>query len=167
MRSDPSFAGDVRLEFIGEVHVDFQQFVKQHALLSDITVFTGNIPHDELIRRYGSSSLFLLILTGYKDAEGFLPGKLFEYFATGLPVLGVGPVSGDAAVLLDETQAGVMIASDDHAGMRRELRNAYLKWKNIPEPQVNRGKVKDLSRREVTARLGEILRQQIARAADA
>ena len=164
MKSNPEFATDVQLEFIGEVHPDFHQFVQQDPLLSGITIFSGNIPHDALIRLYGSSSLLLLILTGYKDAEGYLPGKLFEYFATGLPVMGVGPVSGDAALLLNETQAGVMIASDDQDGMRSALREAYLKWKYNAEPQVNRTSVKKLSRREVTGTLAQLLLQHMVTA---
>ena len=48
---------------------------------------------------YGSSSLLLIILTGYKDAEGYMPGKLFEYIATGLPIIGTGPEDGDASAL--------------------------------------------------------------------
>jgi glycosyltransferase involved in cell wall biosynthesis len=165
MRSDAIFSADVHLEFIGEVHPDFQQFVTHQPLVAAVTSFTGNVPHDELIRVYGSSSLLLLILTGYKDAEGFLPGKLFEYFATGLPVLGVGPVSGDAAVLLHETRAGVMIESNDEPGMRMALKETYTKWKNKSEPYVHRSNVKNLSRREVTARLADILQQQITKSA--
>ena len=163
MKSNPELASDVELEFIGEVHPDFQQFVKQDPLLSGSTIFSGNIPHDTLIRLYGSSSLLLLILTGYKDAEGYLPGKLFEYFATGLPVMGVGPVSGDAALLLNETQAGVMIASDDQDGMKSALREAYLKWKHNDEPQVNRTSVKKLSRREMTGTLAQLLQRHIVK----
>lgn len=164
IKSNPDFGRDVELEFIGEVHPDFQLFVKQRPLLSAITILSGNLPHDVLIRLYGSSSLLLLILTGYKDAEGYLPGKLFEYFATGLPVLGVGPVSGDAALLLKETQAGVMIASDDEDGMRSALREAHVKWKCSAVPQINRRSVKKLSRHEVTGTLAHLLEQHIVKA---
>src|SRR5690606_4333996 len=115
------FAAAVRLEFIGEVHADFRRFVKERPMLNDVTVFTGNIPHDQLIALYGSSALLLLILTGYKDAEGFLPGKLFEYLATGLPILGVGPVAGDAATVLQESGAGVMLDDANHKGIQQMI----------------------------------------------
>lgn len=161
MSSNRSFAADVRLEFIGEVHPDFKRFVFDHAGLNSVTSFIGNIPHDQLMALYGSSSLLLLILTGYKDAEGFLPGKLFEYFATGLPVLGVGPVSGDAALMIKDTRAGVMIASDDEAGIRTALRETYGKWKDNDHARPDHNHVRHLSRKEITGTLSRILYEQL------
>lgn len=161
MRSNASLAVDVRLEFIGEVHPDFKRFVSEHADLKNITSFPGSIPHDQLITLYGSSSLLLLVLTGYKDAEGFLPGKLFEYFATGLPVLGIGPVSGDAALMMNDTGAGEMIPSDDESGIREALRDAHNRWKNNPRAEPERHPMTHLSRKEITGTLARILREQL------
>src|SRR5690606_9122591 len=127
MEADSAFAQKVRLEFIGEVHPDFRAFVASDEVLRGVTYFVGNIPHDDLILLYGSSSLLILILTGYRDAEGFLPGKLFEYMATGLPVLGVGPVQGDAGNVLGASGAGVMVASEDADGMRNALLQVFQK----------------------------------------
>lgn len=157
MNSNAEFAGDVRIEFIGEVHPDFQAFVASDQTLSGATVFMGNIPHDSLIPLYGSASLLLLILTGYKDAEGFLPGKLFEYFASGIPILGVGPKNGDAAALLQETGAGIMVASDDLPGIRAFLKTSHQKWKQSGGLGPTRGAVTRFSRREITAELVSIL----------
>jgi hypothetical protein len=66
------------IEFIGEVHPLFKEEMMDDEILREMVVFSGNIPHKQLLNKYGESSLLLLILTGYKDAEGFLPGKLFE-----------------------------------------------------------------------------------------
>lgn len=155
--SDAEFARDVAMEFVGEVHPDFRRYVSENMVLAQVTRFPGAIPHDQLIALYGSSSLLLLILTGYKDGEGFLPGKLFEYFATGLPVLGVGPAAGDAGVLLQETGAGVMVESGDEAGMRKSLRDAYAHWRANEKPVVRRSQVERFSRRALTGQLADIL----------
>lgn len=157
MDEQAGFARDVRIEFVGEVHPDFRRYVEEIPALNKVTVFTGNIPHKDLINLYGSSSLLLLILTGYKDAEGFLPGKLFEYLATGLPVLGVGPTRGDAASLLQETGAGAMLDSDDFAGMKKALRKSYETWKLDKTPEVNIIRENRYSRKNLTGELVEIL----------
>jgi len=125
--------------------------------LQKVTVFPGSVPHEDLIALYGSSSLLLLILTGYKDAEGFLPGKLFEYFATGLPVMGVGPTDGDAAALIKETGAGVMVESKDEAGIRKALDDAYRGWQRDEKPHINFSGVQAFSRKQITAQLADIL----------
>jgi glycosyltransferase involved in cell wall biosynthesis len=154
--SSEEFANDVVLEFNGEVHPAFRYFVESDSLLKKVTRFTGNIPHAELLNMYGKSSLFLLILTGYKDAEGFLPGKLFEYLATGLPILGVGPVEGDAAFVLNNSRAGVMIADDDAAGIQSALRRAYRDWKEGVKPTVS-SIASEYSRQTITGKLVQVL----------
>lgn len=157
MEKQPDFADDVQLEFIGEVHPDFRKFVSADPALIKVTAFTGNIPHDELIRLYGSSSLLLLVLTGYKDAEGYLPGKLFEYMATGLPVLGIGPEKGDAAAFLQETHAGRMVESTDPNSMEEVLLHHFQQWKGYAQPFIRKSESAKYSRRVITSRLAEIL----------
>jgi glycosyltransferase involved in cell wall biosynthesis len=110
--SNEEFAGLVQIDFVGQVNPTFREFVTQHPVLHRITTFTDPIPHAGVIELYGQSSLLLLVLTGYKDAEGYMPGKLFEYMATGLPILGVGPEEGDAAKLLIDYGYGKMISSE-------------------------------------------------------
>jgi glycosyltransferase involved in cell wall biosynthesis len=154
----PEFREAVRIEFIGEVHPLFRQFVESNPTLKAISIFTGNIPHKELMKRYGSSSLLLLVLTGYKDAEGYMPGKLFEYLATGLPVLGVGPVNGDAATLLSTTTSGVMIGSEDLEGMSAVLRKRFQEWKNSTTPVISKSGTSHYSRKEITRQLTTLFR---------
>ena len=62
------------------------------------------------------------------SAKGIVTGKLFEYLATGNPVLGIGPVDGDAAAILRDTAAGEMIDFDDGAGMVSYVKTLYSKW---------------------------------------
>lgn len=118
------------IEFVGQVNPEFKEFVASRELLSSLTTFTGNVPHKNLKAIYQSSALLVLILTGYKDAEGYMPGKLFEYLATGLPILGVGPEAGDAAAFLNETHAGTMIDSDKHELIKKFILEKFLLWKN-------------------------------------
>jgi glycosyltransferase involved in cell wall biosynthesis len=127
MNEDKKFRTLVQVEFIGEVHGQFKSYVNSDAALDAITKFTGNIPHKELIKLYGSSSMLILVLHGYKDGEGFMPGKMFEYLATGLPVLGVGP-AGDAANLLNETHVGKMFSAFDQKDIVAFLKFYFTRW---------------------------------------
>jgi glycosyltransferase involved in cell wall biosynthesis len=94
-----------------------------------------------------------LVLTGYKDAEGYLPGKLFEYLATGLPVLGVGPVQGDAAFLLRDAGLDGMIDSADIEGIKDALLKQFMRWQANSQPSVRRSLAEKYSRKSITEKL--------------
>jgi hypothetical protein len=79
---------------------------------------------------YGSTDLQLLVLAHTTIAPGNLPGKFFEYLASGRPILGIGPVEGDAAQILEQTHAGKIKDRTDSEGIKSELIHYYLHWKN-------------------------------------
>jgi hypothetical protein len=155
MRLNAEFAAKMRIDFVGEVHPAFRAFVVARPGLNAVVTFTPSIPHKQLISLYGKSSLLLLILTGYKDAEGYMPGKLFEYMATRLPIFAVGPSQGDAASMLQETNSGEMIDSGDGDRITGALLSAFDFWKsgNIKKPE---GKAEKFSRRNITKELIEL-----------
>lgn len=155
LATDSDFAEHVTVDFTGEVHPAFRAFVEGIPALARITTFTASVPHRELIARYGESAALLLVLEGYKDAEGYMPGKLFEYLATGLPVLGSGPEDGDAAALLNETKAGSMIAGPNREAMKAALLQTFAAWRN-PAP-IGHTPIDRCSRRRLTENLARIL----------
>lgn len=157
MGENSDFAKNLEIEFIGELHPEFQSYIDSHASLKAITLRRGNIPHKELLKIYGSSSALLLILTGYKDAEGYMPGKLFEYLATGIPVIGTGPEDGDAAKLLNETRAGKLIDHNQPEKIKNALRELFNSWQTGNSGVVNNSAIQNYSRKEVTRKLTELL----------
>lgn len=105
----------VRLRFVGEVPGEIR-----NALLSTghECEFTGYLPHDEALRKTGGCALLLLVIPRVKDNAGIVTGKIFEYLALGRPILGIGPVDGDAAAILVGTGAGTMVDYEDVDGIR-------------------------------------------------
>jgi glycosyltransferase involved in cell wall biosynthesis len=152
MAANSGFAAAVHLDFVGEVHPAFRGYVLEDAMLKAVTSFTPPVPHKELIKLYNTSSLLLLVLEGYKDAEGYMPGKLFEYIATGLPVLGVGPEAGDAADLLGDAHAGKMIRGGDVDSISEELIARYTAWA-APDNLPRNNSLKKYSRKALTENL--------------
>jgi hypothetical protein len=150
------FSNNTKVEFVGEVHAQVRQFIVRSETLKKIVEIRPSVPHNELIHVYEAASLLLLILTGYKNAEGYLPGKLFEYIATGHPVLAVGPANGDAAVLLNESKAGKMIADFDVAEIKEEIKTRFSQWLS-GQTHVSQNAIR-YSRKSITARLTDLLR---------
>lgn len=145
----------VELQFIGQVHGPVQDYALKH--LPGKVSFIATMPHKELLKIYGSSGLLLLVLHGYKDAEGYMPGKLFEYLATDIPVVGVGPASGDAANLLSQSGAGKMYEHTDYSGMKNAVLHAFENWQKGFYAQTNSNRLQ-YSRRTLTGELVKLLR---------
>lgn len=154
---NPYAAEKIIVEFIGDVHPEFKKFVNDSGKLKRVSIFTPTMPHGELMKLYGSSSILLIVLTGYKDAEGYMPGKLFEYIATGLPVLGIGPENGDAANLLRESGAGTMIDGSKKEAIKSTLSQRYAEWSTSAVPVVKKSSAQAYSRKAITRQLIELL----------
>ena len=55
-------------------------------------------------------------------------GKLFEYMASGRPILCIGPEDGDSARILAETRTGVTVGFDDKTRMKEVLNGLYQRY---------------------------------------
>lgn len=80
----------------------------------------GFKPHAEALRQMEESDFLLLTMTD----EVTLPGKFFEYMATGKPILAVSPPGGEVDRILRETGAGWCAPQDDPTAIRAMLAEA-------------------------------------------
>ena len=94
-----------------------------------------------------------MILTDTKNAQGNIPGKLFEYLATGVPVLALGDPEGDSARILKEAEAGQVIRHGDQMGIQAQLR-AHV---SIEKSTVKLESLSKFSRKNLTHQLARIL----------
>ena len=103
---------DLLIKFTGAVsEPQKQQMVAD--LGKDHLEFIPYIDHMSVIKQMTSSSLLLLVIASHRDNKSFLSGKLFEYIASGRPVLCLGPVDGDAAKMIEHHNFGRCYDYDD------------------------------------------------------
>lgn len=124
--------------------------------LGRILNYRSYIPHDEAIIAQRKSQVLLLLLLNQPNTDSILTGKLFEYLAAKRPIIGIGSTTGDAAKLLDETQAGVMIAFDDKTRMKNHIATLYAKFKE-GKLTADTASITNYSRKELTNRLSDLL----------
>ena len=82
---------------------------------------------------------------------------MFEYLALKRPILGIGPVDGDAAAILNGTGAGKMFDYADEAGIRQFLEER-LKHFQEASHSLEATNVDAYSRRSLTKKLDAVLR---------
>ncbi|MGI9493881.1 MAG: glycosyltransferase [Geminicoccaceae bacterium] len=71
------------------------------------------VPYRQAIELQKRSDILLLLQWNDPADEGNVPAKVFEYFATGRQILGLGPINGVPARLVRERKAGIFSNDPD------------------------------------------------------
>ncbi len=104
--SDLAFKGfRIKLRFVGVVSPGQKNIIISKSGKSE-TEFLPYVNHRDAIKLMMGSSLLLLIIPDHFSNKSIITGKLFEYLASGKPVLCLGPEDGDAAEILEATSHG-------------------------------------------------------------
>jgi glycosyltransferase involved in cell wall biosynthesis len=109
-----------RLRFTGVVSEEQKELIVSGAGSSDIE-FTPYSAHSTAVRNMLEASVLLLIIPDHKSSGSIITGKLFEYLASGKPVICLGPADGDAAEILNETGHGKTFNYSDSEGISEYL----------------------------------------------
>ena len=116
------------------------------------------VPHGEAVREMARAALLLLSIEPFPADRGMITGKLYEYLASGRPVLGVGPTDGDAEALLAATGGGHVHGRAAVDGLAEAVRQHYAAWaEGSPVEGAPWAAVAPYSRRAQTLRLGEVI----------
>jgi glycosyltransferase involved in cell wall biosynthesis len=148
----PGFLHNLEIKLVGQVDPSVTLALTL-AGLSSVVVLTGNVDRVEALRMASSSSILLLLLNQQPNAQGRIPGKLFEYLALKRPILVLGPPEADAAQITTTANAGFAIDYADKAGMVRVLAHYYQLYLDgsLAQPVDN-----DISRYDIRLLTGEI-----------
>lgn len=152
---DRQFAGDLNIKLVG--NVDFKVLKNIEAChLSGNLSNIAFVPHDEAMGILKKASILLLLINNSINAKGVITGKFFEYLAVGRPILLIGPMDGDAAKILMETNSGSGADFDDEATIRKHIDHYYNLFRQ-GKLAGHTGSVSQYSRRALTGRLAEVL----------
>ena len=94
--------------------------------IGNIVTEAGYMQHKDMINKILNANLLLLIQSEMCP-RGMIPGKLFEYLASGIPILAIIP-EGDAAELIRRHKCGVICSSDSEK-TGSEIIRYYNEWK--------------------------------------
>jgi glycosyltransferase involved in cell wall biosynthesis len=124
--------------------------------LEDVVHFTGYVTHAEAIKYQNTSTMLLLVINRTSNNKSILTGKIFEYLASGRPILCLGPEDGDAAEIIKEANAGKVIDYDDVATIKGFIVEAYADFLNNKKSVKNLS-IEKYSRKHLTGQLAQLL----------
>ncbi|MDH5598026.1 MAG: glycosyl transferase, partial [Cyclobacteriaceae bacterium] len=148
----------VSVEFIGNVSGNLIRKVQEDSVLKNLVIFREYVPFSELKKIYDSTDVLLLILAQNKSSKLNVTGKIFEYIASGCPVLAIGDVSGDAAKIINNTKCGVICDWKDTQFMEEQI-DKIIQGKFTFT--VNSETVNSLTRKNLTKKLSELIANEL------
>ncbi len=157
MRAEPDFAQRLEIRLSGIVDPDIVADLRQR--FPDRFVFLGYLSHKEVLSQYEEADILVLLINNTFNAKVNIPGKIFEYFATGKTILALGAPDSDAVGLLQNYPCAHSFSYDSPVeSVARALNQSFAeRGKMKPDPSYNPTihSRKNLSRK-VSAILDEI-----------
>jgi glycosyltransferase involved in cell wall biosynthesis len=121
----------IHLRFAGVVSPGQKELIQSKIDNSSVG-FRPYVSHSEAVSLMTGSSMLLLIIPDHHSNKSIITGKLFEYLASGKPVLCLGPADGDAAAILWETSHGKCAHYTDTSAICDIIRGYFNSTYRIP-----------------------------------
>ena len=151
---------DVVARFVGDFRAADREWADGLGLGDRLELVPYTSHRESLQLQRDSEALLLLIPEAEGRGRAVLSGKVFEYLAAERPILASVPPDGEAARLLRETGAGIVVGSEDVAGIRAALEGLVARWRagrldgNVLSPEQR----ERLSRRARVEELADLIR---------
>ncbi len=145
----------IKIKLVGKPEKVVYDSVKKYGVESMVE-FVGYVSHKEAIRVQNTASVLLLVINRTSNNKSILTGKIFEYLASGRPIICLGPKDGDAAEIIDTSGAGWMVDYDDTTHLTLLLEELYNRYKQGTADTPLRG-IDKYSRKFLTGRLATLL----------
>lgn len=147
------FRARIETRFVGRI-ADREQvyFTDRKADLK----LLGFQPQDVATRQMEETDYLLVTMTDRQS----LPGKLFEYMATGKPILALSPADGEVARVIRETRAGLCVDPFDRAAIQQVLRQICSEPVEAIAARIDRDKVAGFERPRQADLLASLIRSR-------
>ena len=155
IKTNSDFAENFTLKFAGRIDDKILNSIENSSLKNNI-LNLGYISHDKAITEMQTSDMLLITNFPNESSRGIIPGKIFEYLATGKQIISFGPNDADVSKILNETKAGKHFGYYDSETIKDFILEKFELWKN-GNLLENTQNIEQFSRRNLTKKLVEIL----------
>ncbi|HRX86932.1 MAG TPA: glycosyltransferase [Phycisphaerae bacterium] len=142
------------LRIVGQIGDDMRRLLADAGVALETP---GYLPHEEAIAHQAAADLLLLLVPQGPNGATLITGKIFEYLASGTPILLVAPAEDcEAARLLQRCGTGTR-ADHDAQSVFAAVRTLWLRWRagDMP-PGCATEHLAPVSRPRLAAQLAEV-----------
>ncbi len=156
---DPAFREELKVDLYGVMDPEIESYIKDWDESGNHVWIHGSVSHKEVIEKYRNAAVVLMFMNKSVNARGHIPGKLFEYLSARKPILALGDPEGDAARIIRDSGAGVVVRWDDQESIQNTLQSLFKAFGNNSLPVPDNESVRKFSRKELTQQLVSLLNQ--------
>lgn len=156
VKENAEFAADFKLKFVGRIDDKILHSIENSSLKNHI-LNLGYLAHGKAVEEMQNSDMLLITNFPNEASKGIIPGKIFEYLASGKQIISFGPDKADVAKILEETQAGKHFSYQDTENIKKFILEKYELWKNDSLIE-NTQHIEQFSRKNLTQQLTEVLK---------
>lgn len=154
---DEGLIPELRIRLVGSVDANVFRSLRDYDL-SGVTEHSPYVPHAQALDAMRRAGLLLLCIEDFPESGGMITGKIYEYLATGRPVMGIGPAGGDAATLLQKTGGGRLFGREEVDALAGFIREHYDAWaEGTPRGGAATEAVRPYRREAQTERMVKVL----------
>lgn len=145
------------IRLIGRFGQEIHEMIEKSGIKENIEVI-NYLPHSESLKYLMQSDALLLIVDESKESEEIVPGKVYEYLGTKIPLLVIAPEQSAIADLMIETGAGLLAHQSDINKISKNFQTLYNNWKSgISLDTLNENAISKYERKESAKKLAEQL----------
>jgi len=146
----------IKIHFYGSFHERVIDEINSSPF-RELFFINKSVTHEDSIKAMMNADSLLLIIPNVENNKGILTGKLFEYIATGNPIICFGPKDGDAAEIIFETNCGKTFDYKESAsGFIAELVDSK---KDNRRFTADENRISKYSRKNLTKELSDIFNE--------
>jgi glycosyltransferase involved in cell wall biosynthesis len=130
----PDIASQIELHFVGHLRMENRNLVSKLKLEEFVKDF-GYMNHDDAVQKVLSSDVLWFMIGRKRNIDAILPGKMFEYFGSGKPIIASVP-EGAAKSASIEYGASFITEPEDIKAIKEAIYKVYQMYfdKQLPAP---------------------------------
>lgn len=150
----PRLKDQISIQFFGtDLYGRLDELVKKLELNKNISPIQY-LPHRQALREIMRSHLLLLTIFKKSDEE-IITGKVFEYLASGKPILLISS-AGEVAQIIRLLDRGVVLENHDIPGIQNAILNFFEQWQQEEMTSYDPLSLHQFDREQLTGRLAEV-----------
>jgi len=149
----PELKKELELHFQGGLEKGHVELISQ-LKLDEIVLNHGYVPHKQAVINLLAADVLWFNIGHRQYSNRVTVGKLFEYFGTRKPILGLVP-EGGSKQLLKEYGSYYIAEPHNVESVKNEILKIWKDWKNKSFPPANSTFVEQYDRRKITSQLAD------------